>query len=123
MNERSFTNETPVNTKRLEEGQSTGWENERTFTVQEISAILKEIDPRSSDAKIINQTFSYDGTLVKLSLRADGSCLGYEYILKGVHGGSFRGRTVIERIDYVGPQSEEVDWSEEIAEYTSDAWK
>ncbi|MFH1621152.1 MAG: hypothetical protein ABIB04_03640 [Patescibacteria group bacterium] len=54
-------------------------------------------------------------------MRAKGSASGYSYMLKGTHGGSFRSRTVIDRIDYAGPDSEEVEYAEEIAEYKGGA--
>lgn len=130
MKKESFSQETaapgaeamPIPTKRLNQGESTGWEGERVFTVEEVVAAVKEVDALAGDVQVTDQVVSHEGLLLSMSMRAPGSEIGYSYMLKGTHGGSFHTRTVIERIDYDKPDSELVTFAEEIAEYKDGAW-
>ena len=112
----------PAKIKTLREGESTGWEGEQTFTAEEVIAMVKEQDPSAGDIQATDKLVNHDGTLLSMSMRAPGSAPGYSYVLKGVHGGTFRSRTIIDRIDYTAADSDKVDWVEEIAEYKNGAW-
>jgi len=113
----------PIKTKTLGEGGSTGWENETTFTAEEVVKALKEINPAVGDVKVIEQMVSHEGVLLRVDLRAPGSTSGYSYMLKGKHGPRNGSKvTKIERIDYAGPDSEDVEYAEIVAEYQNDAW-
>ena len=130
MGENSFLGEgaalvaeaAPIKIKTLNEGESTGWEGEQTFTVEEVIAAVKERETSAGDIKVTDKIVNHDGTLLSMSMRAPGSDIGYSYVLRGVHGKTFRARTIIDRIDYADGGSDEVTYAEEIAEYKEGKW-
>lgn len=115
--------ETPVNTKVLAEGVSTGWESESRFTAEDVATALRGLFPEAKDARVTDRTMNHEGVLIALSMRAPGSPTGYEFVLKGKHGKIARTRTLIDRIDYKGPDSNETDWSEEIMQFKNGKWE
>lgn len=115
-----------VKVKIIAEGASTGWEGEQTLTEGAVMEAIKElVGANVGDVEITDKVLSHDGVILSLHVRAPGSASSYYYMLKGVHGvgGSFTERTHIGCIDYKGPDSEDVYFAEEIAEYAEGAWK
>ena len=85
-------------------------------------AAIKELDPKAGDLKIIKQTFNHEGILVLADMRAPDSASGYSFMLKGKHGSSASSVTAVDRVDYAGSSSDDVEYAEVIAEYKNDAW-
>ncbi len=109
-------------TKTLGEGESSGWENERQFGVVEVVEALKELGVPVEKIEVTKQTLSAEGVLLILDLRVPGDATGYSYELKGKHGNIGAVETTLQRIDYAGPDSTEVDYSEIIADFKDGAW-
>lgn len=131
MNENPFDGEkktadaeaAQVKTVRYGEGVAKGWENERQFTVKEIIAALKEVGENAGDLKVTEEYLSFEGVLVTVVLRAKGSAVGYTYTLKGNYGqGNFNKETMIEKVDFMGPDSEDVEMGFQIAAYKDGNW-
>lgn len=96
---------------------------ERKFTAGELIEVIKELDPKAGDLKVMGHKVDSEGTLLTLDLRAPNSTSGYAYIREGFHGpGSGSLVTKIERIDYSSPTSEEVEYAVNVAEYKDEAW-
>lgn len=109
--------------KKLEEGVSTGWENERRFTMEEVVAALQELGIESADLKTTDQIVSHEGVLLSAYMRAPQSASGYLYMLKGSHGPHLGStKTTIDSVDYADSESEDVVYAEAIAEYRDDTW-
>jgi hypothetical protein len=109
---------------KLEKGEFTAPENERIFHAEEVLAAIKELEKEAGDLKITNQLVSQEGVLLMLGARTPGSASGYEYILKGTYGAHGSSMvTKVDRIDFDGPDSEEVIFGEVIAEYIDNNWK
>ncbi len=111
-----------VKVTKLAEGVSTGWEGERTFTEEEVIFAVKEIVLGAGEIQVTDKTVNHEGVLIALFVRAPGSDVSYSFVLKGDHGRNSRTRTVIDRIDYASPDSEEIVYSEEIAEEKNGVW-
>lgn len=108
--------------KELAEVVSSNYENERTFTAEEVVEAIKELDAKAGDLKITKRLES-KGVLISMYARAQGSSSGYSFTLKGDHGpGKVNMQTTIEGIDYAGPDSEDIEYAWQIAEYKNGAW-
>ncbi len=113
----------PVKTRKLAEGVSTGWEQERCFTIEEVIAALKEFVEDGGEVIVTERLLSHEGVLIAAYLRAPGSDHGYSYMLKGNHGprnGSLV--TMIDRLEYDGPNSEDIVGGDVLAEYKAGVW-
>ena len=112
-----------VKTRKLKEGESTGWEHEHRFTQEEVLAVIKGLDINSGDLKVTEQLVSHEGVLLISYMRTLGRASGYSYMLKGNHGPNCGSKeTEIFRIDYSSVESEDVEYAEIIAEYKNNAW-
>lgn len=117
------TETTAIKIKRLGEGVSSGYENELTFSPEQVIAIIQEMVIEAGDIKPTDQTFSHEGVLVSMYMRAKGSETGYSYTLKGNHGPRNKSTvTEIDRVFYDAPDSDDEVGGEIIAEFHDAAW-
>lgn len=97
-------------TKRLGEGESTGWDNERRLTIREVVAELWNLGVETRGLKVTSQLVSFEGVPLLLHFRIPGNITGYYYELKGQHGKIGTAVTTLGSIDYAGPDSDELDY-------------
>lgn len=116
-----------VQTKTLAEGESTLAEGEPTFTAAEVIAAIKAVESNIGELVVTEQIVSHDGVLLSCSARAPGSDMGYTYSIRGMYGKSAGAggntRTTIFRLEYLGPDSEDMMGVEEIANCKNGVWE
>jgi hypothetical protein len=96
-------------------------QEERALSKEEVKAAARELFPGIGEFKIHEFSYSPEGALLELYMRVPGSDVGYQYVREGAHKNALD-RTVIYKIDYMGKDSEDVYYSQEIAIYKDGAW-
>lgn len=109
---------------KLEEGVSTGWEDEIRFNEVMIKAVVGELDVEKKEAlQVTERVVNHEGIIVSLTLRAKGSLTGYTFDLKGSHGPRYGSAvTAISRDSYAGADSDKITYSENIADCIAGGW-
>ena len=106
----------PVKTKQLAEGVSTEWENEKTFTAEEVMSSVQEVDPQAGELTVTEQILNHEGVIVALTLKnAEG--FEYSFGLIGNHGP--RVQNTVTTLIRETPTS----YPETLADFVDGVWK
>lgn len=88
------------------------------FSPSDVIAVVRTLVKDAGDLQIVRQVFTPEGVLFSLDVRAPGSAMSYTYELTSTGVVS----PMIYRVDYAGPDSETVIYSEVLADYKNGAW-
>lgn len=114
-----------VQTKKLKEGVSKGWEGERRFTEREVLESFKALGYDMKGTEVVLRLIDHDGALISVEFKAPGAVKSYQYLLKGIHGPrNTNDASNLMVNDWSGPdESDYVDNSNKVAVHIDGAWK
>lgn len=95
-----------------------GFGNELQFTPDAVIAVLRDLGVDTQGLQVTNQVFTPGGVLRSMDVRAPGSDVSYTYELTSADVVS----PMIHRVDYDGPDSQTVSYSEVLADYKDGVW-